>query len=314
MKKVLKIIGKILLVIVGLLLIVAAYINFSGIPSYEVNAPDLKIEYDSTRIARGAHLASMICANCHRGKSGLLDGKQMLDAPPEFGKIWAPNITHHPDSKLSPYTDGELAYLLRTGIKRDGNFAPPWMQKFPLMSDEDLYSVIAWLRSDDPMLAPSDVQQPACEPSFLSKMLCRVAFKPLPYPDKPIEAPPITDKVAYGRYLTTAAVECYACHSADFKTMDMLVPENTVGYFGGGNPLLDEEGNVIPSANLTPHATGLADWTYEEFSRTLRTGLRPDGTGVSTAMPKFPQFSDQEIEAIWAYLQTLPPIDNEVKR
>jgi len=27
------------------------------------------------------------------------------------------------------------------------------MPKFPLMADEDLYSIIAWLRSDDPLLA-----------------------------------------------------------------------------------------------------------------------------------------------------------------
>src|SRR5678815_2617411 len=38
-----------------------------------------------------------------------------------------------------------------SGVAKDGRYTPPWMVKLPLLSDEDLKDVIAFLRSDDPM-------------------------------------------------------------------------------------------------------------------------------------------------------------------
>ena len=317
MKKTVKILGGIVGGIVLILLLGAATINFSGIPSYETHPPDLTVEPDSALIAEGKRLAVLVCSNCHQGPSGKLEGKFMSDVPAEFGKVWAPNITHSPQSRLAPYTDGELAYLLRTGIKRDGKYAPPWMPKFPHMSDEDLHSIIAYLRSDARELQPSDKIQPAPEPSFLVKLLCRVAFRPLPYPEASVEAPPITDKVAYGRYLLTSKVECYSCHSADFKTVNIMEPEKSEGYLGGGNTLISpEDGKTeIYSANITmDKETGIGNWTEEDFIKAVRFGQRPDGKPLRQPMSPFSALSDQEVSSIWTYLQTVPPIKNEVQR
>ena len=317
MKKLLKILGIILGVVILIVLLGAATIQFGGIPSYDTNPPDLKVEPDSTRIAEGKRLATLVCNHCHMSPSGKLEGKKMMDLPPEFGAAWTANITHSPNSRLANYTDGELAYFLRTGVKRDGKYAPPWMPKFPLLSDEDLYSVIAYLRSDAPELEASDKVQPAPQPSFLVKLLCRVAFKPLPYPEKPIIAPPITDKVAYGRYLIDGKVDCYSCHSADFKTVDILEPEKSEGYLGGGNLLLSPEDGktVIYSANLTmDKETGIGNWTEADFIHAVRFAQRPDGKPLRQPMVPFSALSDEEVAAMWAYLQTVPPIHNEVQR
>ncbi|MCO6475868.1 MAG: c-type cytochrome [Phaeodactylibacter sp.] len=317
MKRALKITGMILGAIVVVMLLGAASINFSGIPTYETNPPNLEVKPDSAMIAEGKRLATLVCQHCHMGTTGKLDGKEMLDIPAEFGKVWAPNITQHPNSKLAPYTDGELAYFLRTGVKRDGGYAPPWMPKFPHMSDEDLHSVIAYLRSDARELQPSDKVQPAPEPSFLVKFLCRVAFKPLPFPEESVEAPPVTDKVAFGRYLLTSKVECYSCHSADFKTVNIEAPEKSEGYLGGGNTLISPEDGVteIYSANITmDKETGIGNWTEEEFIKAVRFGQRPDGKPIRPPMIPFSALSDEEASAIWAYLQTAPPVKNEVQR
>lgn len=83
------------------------------------------------------------------------------------------------------------------------------MPKFPHISDEDLYSIIAFLRSDNPLVQPSDSNPPPIVPSFLTKFLANTAFGPLPYPDEPIVAPDPGDKVAYGKYLATAKFDCY---------------------------------------------------------------------------------------------------------
>lgn len=311
MKKAIKIIGIILGAIVLLLIIGATYINVKGIPKYENKAPELTVRVDSAGIAEGARMAAMMCANCHRSKDGKLGGGPMKDTG-DLGKWYAPNITHHPEfGKIDQYTDGELAYLLRTGIKKDGGYSPPWMAKFPHLSDEDLHNLIGFLRSDHPLVKPSDNNPPPNEPSFLAKLLCNTAFQPLPYPDKPIPSPDPNDKVAFGKYISTAKFECFTCHSADFAKVDLMQPENSAGYFGGGNLLKDEKGNPIPSSNLTmDKETGLGNWTEEEFIRTVKTGIRPNGPATRSPMIPFAQMTDEEVSAIWAYLNTLPVINN----
>jgi mono/diheme cytochrome c family protein len=316
MKKVLKIIGYMLGAVVLIAGIGAAYIHFSGIPSYEVKLPDYPaVKADSTMIAEGKRLATMVCNQCHQASNGKLEGKYMADLPTMFGKVWAPNITGHAEYGSGRYSNAELAYLLRTGVKRDGKFAPPWMPKFPHLSDQDLQNVIAYLRSDEPELAPSEVVQPAPQPSFFAKFLCRVAFKPLPYPEKAIEAPPISDKVAYGKYLVTAKVDCYGCHSQSFETTNIMEPEKTPGYLGGGNPMPDLEGNIVVTRNLThDKETGLGNWTEEQFVLALKTGIRPSGPALRYPMTPYTGLTDEEAKAIWAYLQTVPAIHNKVDR
>ncbi|MBI1225053.1 MAG: c-type cytochrome [Bacteroidetes bacterium] len=316
MKRALKIVGIILGILVGIVGLAAAYIQFSGIPSYEVHPPDLKVQGDSAMVAEGKRLASMVCNQCHLSENGKLEGKYMQDLPEMFGKVWTANITQHEKyGATGRYSDGELAYLLRTGIKRDGGYAPPWMPKFPHLSDQDLHSVIAYLRSDAPEVQPSDKVHPASQPSFFAKFLCRVAFKPLPYPTAPIIAPPITDKVAYGKYLATAKVDCYACHSHDFETTDIMVPENTPGYFGGGNAMPDLDGNIIYTRNLTPDKeTGIGNWTEEQFIKALKFGMRPNNQMVRYPMVPHGALSDEEASTIWAYLQSIPAIKNDVDK
>ncbi len=316
MKRFLKILGIALGAFLLLLVIAAAYIHLSGIPSYEPKNPEVSITYDSARIERGAHLATMVCANCHQNReTGKMEGTFQADLPKEFGKVWSSNITQDKEHGAGRYSDGELMYLLRSGVKRDGGFAPPWMPKFPHTSDEDLYSIIAWMRaSDSPSMQPSDRAQPASQPSFLTKLLCRVMFKPLPYPEKTIVAPPPTDKVAYGEYLATGVYDCYQCHSADFKTANVMEPEKSEGFFGGGNAIVDPEGNNVYSANLTPDPqTGrMKGWNSEQFGKAVRFGLKPEGGAVSPSMPRFTALSEVEVEAIYEYLKTVPPLMNDV--
>ena len=313
MKKVLRILGILIGVVVLLLIIGASTIHFGGIPKYEVKAPDLKVTGDSAMVAEGKRLAVMVCNQCHMAENGKLEGKYMPDLPEMFGKAWSANITSHPEYGAGRYSDGELAYLLRTGIKRDGAYAPPWMPKFPHLSDYDLHSVIAYLRSDALELAPSDKASPAPQPTFFTKFLCRVAFKPLPYPEKEIVAPPASDKVAFGKYLCTGKMECYSCHSPSFENTNIMVPELTPGYFSGGNGMPNLEGEIIYTRNLTPDKeTGIGNWTEEQFSKAVRFGQHPSGKGLRYPMIPYAAMTEEEAAAIWAYLQTIPAIKHDV--
>ena len=315
MKKLVRIIGISVAIIFLLLAVAATYIQITGIPSYETQSPAIQLPTDSASLAHGEALAKIICASCHMNKAGdRLSGSQMTDASEEFGTIYSANITHSKYG-LDRYSDGELLYLLRTGIKRDGQYSPPWMVKLPLMSDKDITSIIAYLRSDDDILKGVDKPAPPSEPSFLVKFLSHVAFKPLPYPEKPILAPPVENTEAYGRYLAVGRYDCFGCHSADFKTVDPMVPENSEGFFGGGNPLTNEAGELVPSANLTPDLeTGIGGWTEEEFANAVRSGIRNGKPGLSTVMPRFTTMTDQEVHALYTYLKSIPPLKKEITR
>lgn len=313
MKKIFKVLG-ILLGLVALLLAGgAAYIHIDGIPTYEPHPPDLIVSADSAMIAEGARIASLVCKNCHLAANGLLEGHKMEDLPAMFGEAWTANITKDPQYGSGRYSDGELAYLLRTGVKRDGKYAPPWMPKFPHLSDKDLHSVIAYLRSDAPELAPSKKQHPLSKPTFLTKFLSHVAFKPLPYPTAPIIAPDPSDKVAFGKYLCTGKVECFSCHSPSFKTTNDMEPEKTPGFFSGGNAMPDKEGNIIFTRNLTPDkATGIGNYTEEQFIKAVRFGQRDGKPALRFPMIAFSALTDEEVSAIFAYLKTIPPIVHDV--
>jgi mono/diheme cytochrome c family protein len=312
MKKVLRIIG----VLVGLLLLVvlsvAAWVGLTPMPSYESKSLPVVIPTDSSALEMGRKIVELECRHCHMGEDGKLSGRLFSRPDDPFGMIYSANITQHPGSRLSQYSDGELAYLFRTGIKKDGGWAPYMLM--PNLSDEHMGAIIAYLRSDGPLVQPSPVAQPATQYSFLAEALIKFGlFAPKFYEIKPVKAPAATDKVAYGRYLAIGVYSCFKCHSASFETIDDLQPEKSAGFFGGGNPVDDEEHVTTISANITMSKKfGVGNWTEDQFIHAVQTGERHDGRILTPAMPRFGMLTRDEVSAIWAYLQTVPVLENDV--
>ena len=310
MKKVLKALGFLLGGVVVLVGGFVAYCAIDGIPHFKQPQVDVTVEVTPERVARGKKLASLLCAECHKNPTtGKLTGKWMSDGPREFGEIHSRNITRSKEHGIGTWKDGEIIALIRTGIARDGRYTPPWMAKLPHISDEDLYSIVAFLRSDDPLVAASEEPSVPCKPSLLSKVLTHTVFRPLPLPTAVQVAPPKTEKVAYGRYLVTHALECYSCHSADFKTMNIDEPEKSPGFLGGDNPLVGLNQEKVYSANITPDPeTGIGKWTEAQLKRALRDGIRPDNTLVRYPMEPMRELDDDDIAAMYAYLMQVPAI------
>lgn len=261
----------------------------------------------------GQKVVQTECVICHMGEDGKLSGRQFTHADSPFGEIWAANLTKHPEKGIAGHSDGELAYLLRTGVTKDGRFAPFMM--VPNMSDEHLGAVIAYLRSDAPLVESSESDPPAPKYGFLAKALMKFGlFAPKFQEIKPVEAPELSDQVAYGKYLATAVFSCFECHSQSFETSDDYVPENSPGYFGGGNPIEDASNNIVHSANITMSKEfGIGKWQESDFIRAVQTGQRPDGRNLNAIMPRYATLSEPEIAAIWAYLKTVPVLENNVQ-
>jgi hypothetical protein len=70
------------------------------------------------------------------------------------------------------------------------------------------------------------------------------------------------------------------------------------------------------TANLTPDAeTGLGRWTVRNFKDTIRTG-RHMGRGrpilPPMPIPMYKHMTDEDLEAVFSYLRTIPAIRNHV--
>lgn len=311
---------RVLLIIIGILLLLvggfAVFIALRGIPEEAPENLSLKVEPTPQRLETGRQLSAMLCNDCHYNTATQkLTGRKM-DEVKQFGEVYSKNITAHPENGIGKWTDGQLVYLLRTGITPKGKFLPV-MAKLHRMSDEDIQSIIVFLRSDHNWVKPDATKVPESKYSFFTKFLTNIkAIRPMPYTGQPIAQPDTTDKIKWGEYVALYRVECYTCHSADFASDDFIDPENSKGFFGGGNKFSMPDGIEVVSRNLTmDEETGIGKWTEDDFVKAVKTGILPNGQpAVRSPMKPYPFLSDSEVRAIFAYLKTLPKISNKVER
>lgn len=274
-----------------------------------------KINYiakaNTAQLREGRKMTISSCAPCHYDPATKkLTGMKMHDLPKIAGVVYSKNITQDKDKGIAGYTDGELAYLIRTGIAKDGRLMS-YMQR-PNMADTDLEAIIAFLRSDDELVQPSNVEPPETHYTAFGKFGINHFPGPLEYPKKVIAKPDLnTDKIAYGRYLVDN-LTCYHCHSKSFFTVDEYEPEKSKRYMGGGNKLKDANGKKVLSPNITFHETGIGSWTEADFKKALKEGVTKDGYVLKPLMPRYTELSDAEISSIYAYLATIPKIKNKV--
>ena len=263
---------------------------------------DIKFEATTERLKRGGYLANgiLMCFTCHsprnwdspdaapieekKGSGGTIVNKDSSSL------IIAPNITPDKETGAGTWTDDMFARAIREGVGHDGR-ALSWQMPYNIfrkLSDEDLASVIVYLRSLPPLhnVVPATVIT-AEERSGTEKSLWPVT-EPVPTPD-------LSDPVKRGMYLVSIG-ECVGCHTSH--------SEYNPGLFGGGN-LAPRYQRVAFSANITKDPSGI-DYGPDAFIFTLRTGK---GGTLSPVMPwvAFKNISDDDLKAIYAYLKTLPP-------
>src|SRR5215831_20906402 len=153
MRKLLKRTAIVVAVLAAIACGLATFVAVRGIPSYAHPAIQFHVESTPQVVAHGRKLVRLLCMDCHFDPTTrALTGKRMRDVPSKFGTIFAPNITQDAANGIGSWSDGELAFLFRTGIRRDGRYEPPYMIKLPNASDDDIADIIGFLRSDDVMV------------------------------------------------------------------------------------------------------------------------------------------------------------------
>ena len=313
-----KVLIGLLLLIVIVVAAVVIFVNTNEATNYNDTYPvsDLVVKPDSTRIARGEYLVHgpAHCAHCHvpedklmaveSGEKVPLTGGFGLEIPP--GKFYAPNITTH-EKGIGRLSDGEIYRMLRYNIRPNGHAAFDFMP-FINMADEDIYSIIAYLRTTDPV--DSDI--PETEYTFLGKAIIAMgALKPGVPDDNIPESITPEVSVAYGKYLAYAVANCRGCHTnRDMKTGEYIGEEYAGGLQFGPDNLSQGWTYVTPNLTNDPETGKIYGWSEDQFIERMRTGR----VHATSPMPwsAVQHMHEGDLRAIYRFLMSLDPVKNEI--
>lgn len=305
-------------IVVFLALLVAGAVGVIWVlpmPFYE-DAPEIDpgVTGDAAQIARGKRLTALACAGCHGDvEDPHLVGRTMTEVPEVWGTVVAPNLTHNKSGGIGARSDGLLGRAIRSGVRHDGMFLVPFMPRYARLADEDLAAILAFLRSDDRMVAGVSASPGDADPSLRVKLRAQFTWRPVPPPDGPIERPDGSDPIALGKYLVDDLLQCNICHGSNEETVALLDPTQDTYYLGGGMMMFDLNGRTIQPGNITPDEIhGIGAWTYEEFRAALTDGRSRDGRQMRWPMRRYWMLEEAEVAAIWAYLKTIDPVEKSV--
>lgn len=319
MKKLLRILGYLLLLIVVLAGALLTYVK-TALPDVG-EAEDIKVELTNERIERGRYLANSVtvCMDCHSVRdwskfSGPLTEGTLGQGGDRFdqsigmpGVFYARNIT--PEG-ISRYTDGELFRVITTGVTKEGRAMFPLMPflYYGKMDQEDIYSIIAYIRT----LEPVKNEVPESVPDFPMNFIINT----LPKKASLQKRPDPSDQLAYGAYMVNAS-GCIECHTQVDK--GQIIPEVA---FSGGREFNFPDGSVVRSANITTdEKTGIGSWTKEQFlarfkayadSSYVLPGVSPGEFNTIMPWTMYSQMKEEDLAAIFTYLQSVKPIENNV--
>ncbi len=111
--------------------------------------------------------------------------------------------------------------------------------------------------------------------------------------------------LARGKELVNGLAACGYCHGGRSEPGSLPV---------GGRVYKDRYGEVR-AANITPARSGIGEWSVPEIARAVRSSRAKDGRYLSEqAHEGYEWMSDRDLLSIAAYLQSLPPIENDVER
>ncbi|HKW00964.1 MAG TPA: cytochrome c [Vicinamibacterales bacterium] len=274
-----------------------------------------KFEVTQARLDRGKYLveSQTHCFFCHSEHTltdpmfPMVAGKMGagFELPiPELGRVIAPNITPDPETGIGKWTDDEIARAMQEGVSRDGRALFPIMpyQRFRNLTDEDLASVIVYVRSVPPVRNVLPVTKLNFPLNFIVKTIPEPLTTHTPQP-------PRTTAEARGEYIVEAAVGCADCHTP--TNQGVPLPGLT---FGGGESFDDpSQRKTVFSANITMDPSGIAHYDETMFINTMRTGQVP-GRVLTHIMPfeAFKNMTDDDLKDVFAYLKTRPPVKHRV--
>jgi len=311
----------------SLILLLAMAVVYIGVILPRTAPPsDIEIVSTPELVERGRYLAEhvILCNDCHSERDWTQYGGPpmppigagracmtrqtavagIMTSESNFpGVLCIRNITSDKDTGIGDWTAGEIIRSMREGVGRDGRALFPIMPYFIFkdISDEDSAAIVAYMRA----LPPVRAERPEREIDFPMNVLIRLWPEPL---TDPVLTPDRADSVAYGAYLT-AIGRCSFCHTPRAGRGIAGIPGKE---FAGGVPFAIGSKRMY-SKNLTPHASGIGNWTREAFIARFKAYSEPlivvpeDNTLMD--WNAYAGMTEADLSAIYDYLQSLPPVE-----
>lgn len=294
----------------GLVAIVAATACGGG----QARLPDVSTVYadTATLVERGEYIVRTVsvCGGCHSADEAQPDGP--LSGGRAFkdwrlGTIRASNITADPYTGIGSWTDAEIIRAIRNGQTKYGKLIAPVMPYhwFNKMGDRDALAVARYLKTQKPVR-----QLVLDRPSYFYRIGDMLFMGPIKHSSG--DPPPRGPTVEYGRYLSRNVALCADCHT---RRSGLMSEAEMDRLFAGTNH--PPKGFPVNPANITPDSsTGIGRWSEADFLKTMRTGVNPNGVQLNPFMPwpQYKRMTDDDLRAIYRYLQTVQPIRNQVIR
>ncbi|HEV7220391.1 MAG TPA: cytochrome c [Terriglobales bacterium] len=266
-------------------------------------------EATPARLHRGEYLVDAVinCMGCHAKHDEKADPPVLLSKEGAGNVLYddgnfrlvAANITPDPDTGIGKWSDDAIARAIREGIAADGRTLFPAMpyERFRNMSDEDVASIVVFLRS----LPPVHSDLPPAKIPFVFARLVQSVPQPV---TEPVTEPDVSTPVKRGTYLLKIAT-CRDCHTPRDPKFNVIPGLE----MAGGAPM----DSGVFSANLTPDASGIGYYDEALFIETIRTGY-VGARKLNSIMPwwAFRNMTDDDLKAVFAYLRTLKPVHHLV--
>lgn len=266
---------------------------------------------DQAAIDRGKYIFDAAgCFACHTDTKGgrpTLSGGPALQTP--FGTFYAPNITPDPRHGIGRWSDQDFIRALREGVSPDGRHYYPVFPytSYTKASERDLLDLKSYIFA----------QPPVAEPSRSHEIGFPFAFRPLLWLWKLLNFEAVRWRADHrrgeewnrGSYLVEALSHCGECHT----------PRNILGGLDHSSwmagAVLGNGKTVAP--NLTPHESGLEQWSVADITFALELGLTPRGEILGGEMAEViarssSRLSAADRSAMAAYLKALPPLPSAV--
>lgn len=252
--------------------------------------------------------ASAECADLKSADKKLLAGGRCFITA--FGTFYAPNISPDKETGIGGWTEIQFVNAMMRGVSPDGQHLYPAFPytSYQRMRFEDVLDLKAYMDTLPPVV--SAVPAHDLPPPFKWRRVLGL-WKLLFLDGEQFQpSPSASSELNRGAYLVNGPAHCGECHT----------PRNVLG-----GPINDKKLSGAPDPegkgfvpNITPHKTGIGDWSAADIADSLATGFTPSfdsfGGTMVAVQENIAKLTDADRRAIAAYLKSVPPIASEPRK
>ena len=261
-----------------------------------------RAEDKASIIEKGEYLAQAgDCVACHTAPGGkLFAGGRAMPTP--FGTLYTSNITPDRDTGVGKWTADQFYTMMHTGRSPDGGLLYPAMPfaSYTKVTRADSDAIFAFMQSVPAVKLPNKPHELKFPYNNRSLIL---GWRTLFFTEGEFKPDPTkSSEWNRGAYLVQGLGHCAMCHTA-------------INALGGSSESAAFEGGLIPMQNwYAPSLTsnkegGLGDWSIEDISDLLRTGISKRGAVygpmADVTYNSLQYMTEADSRAMAIYLKTL---------